>query len=398
MPRHRRDRRCSHRGPSRRPHLGVERLEGRIVYAASIGFDPASRVLSINGSEGNDTVEVRQQGRNLVASLNSASGRLSRTMSSATVSQIVFTGNAGNDTFTNLTAIASRANGGSGNDVLRGGSAGDELIGGPGNDRLSGDGGNDTINAGAGNDTVDSGTGNDTVDAGAGDDSLRGGLGDDRLEGGDGTDSIWGGNGNDMLNGNAGSDMLVGGRGRDREVDGEDWFADGDNDRDGYDNDWSPLDRKYDWSDVFNDYPGNESAWMPDRSVAPTIATVSAEVRKLLGISADDAGLRVRVSAFPMPGVTVNGMWRYRTADNVQVNAVWSFSQSDPSRLQVVHRDPWEQFGAVTAYGVGTGPVVYTLPPESVNVLPILLADLRSDGKSGPLRNLSDIAVRQAQP
>ena len=234
MPRHRRDRRCSHRGPSRRPHLGVERLEGRIVYAASIGFDPASRVLSINGSEGNDTVEVRQQGRNLVASLNSASGRLSRTMSSATVSQIVFTGNAGNDTFTNLTAIASRANGGSGNDVLRGGSAGDELIGGPGNDRLSGDGGNDTINAGAGNDTVDSGAGNDTVDAGAGDDSLRGGLGDDRLEGGDGTDSIWGGNGNDMLNGNAGSDMLVGGRGRDREVDGEDWFADGDNDRDGY--------------------------------------------------------------------------------------------------------------------------------------------------------------------
>jgi hypothetical protein len=137
MPRHRRDRRSSHRGPSRRPHLGVERLEGRIVYAASIGFDPASRVLSINGSEGNDTVEVRQQSRNLVASLNSASGRLSRTMSSATVSQIVFTGNAG-------------------------------------------------------------------------------------------------------------SDMLVGGRGRDREVDGEDWFADGDNDRDGYDNDWSPLDRKYD--------------------------------------------------------------------------------------------------------------------------------------------------------
>ena len=62
---------------------------------------------------------------------------------------------------------------------------------------------------------------------------------------------------------------------------------------------------------------------MPDGSVAPTMATVSV---------------------FPMPGVTVNGMWRYRTADNVQVNAVWSLSQSDPSRLQVVHRDPREEF------------------------------------------------------
>ena len=44
----------------------------------------------------------------------------------------VFTGQAGNDTFTNLTAIVSRADGGAGADVLRGGSTADELIGGDG--------------------------------------------------------------------------------------------------------------------------------------------------------------------------------------------------------------------------------------------------------------------------
>ena len=68
MPRHRRDRRSSHRGPSRRPPLGVESLEGRIVFAADIGFDSASGVLSVNGSAGIDFAEVRQQDMNFVVS------------------------------------------------------------------------------------------------------------------------------------------------------------------------------------------------------------------------------------------------------------------------------------------------------------------------------------------
>jgi len=68
MPRHRRNRRSSHRGPSRRPPLGVESLEGRIVFAADIGFDSASGVLSINGSAGIDFAEVRQQDMNFVVS------------------------------------------------------------------------------------------------------------------------------------------------------------------------------------------------------------------------------------------------------------------------------------------------------------------------------------------
>jgi len=109
-----------------RTRLDVEGLEGRIVFAAGIGYDRVSRTVTIVGSTGNDSAEVRQQGANLIVSLNTASGRLSRTVSAATVSRIAFTGHAGNDTFTNLTAIASRADGGAGADVLRGGTAADE--------------------------------------------------------------------------------------------------------------------------------------------------------------------------------------------------------------------------------------------------------------------------------
>jgi hypothetical protein len=79
-----------------------------VVAAASVGFDPASGVLSITGSEGDDAVEVRQQDKNLVVSLISASGQLSPTMGSATLSQIAFSAAVGNDTFTNLTVMPVR--------------------------------------------------------------------------------------------------------------------------------------------------------------------------------------------------------------------------------------------------------------------------------------------------
>lgn len=317
-----------------RTRLDVEGLEGRIVLAAGIGYDRVSRTVTIVGSTGNDSAEVRQQGANLIVSLNSASGRLSRTVSTATVSRISFTGDAGNDTFTNLTAIASRADGGAGADVLRGGSAADELIGGEGNDQVFGEGGNDTVNAGAGNDTVDSGAGNDTVDAGDGNDSVRGGLGDDRLMGGNGADDLLGGSGNDSLNagegddrldGELGTDQLIGGGGLDREVDVQDRFADGDVDGDGYDND-------YDSMDIFYEN-GNPSAYADDATVAATIQSVSAKVRDVLGIAADDPGLRVRVSKSQF-GDVVSGVWRYMTTDKIQVWARWCYPAADSTQLK----------------------------------------------------------------
>ncbi|MEI6239524.1 MAG: calcium-binding protein [Planctomycetia bacterium] len=319
---------------TRRGRLDVEGLEGRIVLAAGIGYDRVSRTVTIVGSTGNDSAEVRQQGANLIVSLNSASGRLSRTVSAATVSRIAFTGDAGNDTFTNLTAIASRADGGAGADVLRGGSAADELIGGEGNDQVFGEGGNDTVNAGAGNDTVDSGAGNDTVDAGAGNDSVRGGLGDDRLMGGDGADELLGGSGNDSLNagegddrldGELGTDALVGGGGLDRETDTQDRFADGDVDGDGFDND-------YDFMDIFYEN-GNPSAYADDATVAATIQSVGAKVRDVLGIPADDPGLRVRVSKSQF-GEVVSGVWRYMTPDKIQVWARWCYPAADSTQLK----------------------------------------------------------------
>jgi hypothetical protein len=332
------------RGRFREPHLGVEGLEGRIVLAAGIGYDRASRVLSIVGSGGNDSAEVRQQGASVVVSLNSATGRFSRVVSAAQVSRIVFTGQAGNDTFTNLTAIASRADGGAGNDVLRGGSGADQLTGGDGNDQLMGNAGNDRLDGGAGNDAAWGGMGNDLVMGGdgndqvygdAGADSLWGGLGNDELSGGAGNDALQGEDGNDWFDGGTGSDQLVGGDGLDMEVDTGDGFTDGDTDGDGFDND-------YDSFDILYEAPSNPPAYADDASAAPIIAAVDGPVRNFLGISAADSGLRVRVQindgTVTQPGQwgdRVTGVWRYLTPDKIQVWGKWSYPASDPSQVNL---------------------------------------------------------------
>jgi hypothetical protein len=344
MPTRRRDRRTANRSRSPRPHLGVESLESRIVLAAAISYDRASRTVSIVGSSGNDSAEVRQQGGNVVVSLNSATGRLSRTVPAAQVSQIAFSGLAGNDTFTNLTAIASRADGGAGDDVLRGGRGVDRLAGGDGNDQLLGNAGNDTVDGGAGNDAAWGGVGNDQVMGGygndkvygdAGTDSLWGGLGNDELSGGAGNDALQGETGNDWFDGGTGSDKIVGGEGMDVEVDAGDRFADGDTDGDGYDND-------YDSFDILYEAPSNPPAYADDASAAPIIAAVDGQVRSFLGISAADSGLRVRVQinggTVTQPGRwgdRVTGVWRYLTPDKIQVWGKWSYPASDPSQVNL---------------------------------------------------------------
>lgn len=233
--RRRRNLRPAHRSIGRERALGIESLEGRLVLAAAIGYDRGSRTLSIVGSAGNDSAEVRQQGGNVVVSLTSSAGRLSRTVPAAQVSQITFSGLAGNDTFTNLAAIASRAHRGTGDDVLRGGRGVDRFMGGEGNDRLLGNAGNDSLDGGAGNDAVWGGVGNDRVTGGDGNDelygddgtdSLWGGLGNDRLSGGTGNDALQGEKGNDWFDGDTGRDQIVGGDGLDLEVDTGDRFAD----------------------------------------------------------------------------------------------------------------------------------------------------------------------------
>jgi len=89
---------------------------------------------------------------------------------------IIFSGDDGNDTFTNNTALPCVAHGGDGNDVLRGGSAADTLDGDAGNDLLYGNDGDDLINGGAGNDVINGGNGMDTIiTVGLGVDAIFGG-------------------------------------------------------------------------------------------------------------------------------------------------------------------------------------------------------------------------------
>jgi hypothetical protein len=354
--------------------LGAERLEVRVVLTAGISFDQSSRIVTIVGSEGGDVAEVQQQGGNVVVSLNAASGRLSRTLAVASVGRIVFTGLAGNDTFTNASGIPSRASGGPGIDVLRGGGGTDELLGGGGNDQLFGGGGNDVVDGGAGNDTAEGGVGDDRMSGGVGrdhlagddgnddmwggvdddvviggrgndairgedgDDSIRGAGGGDMLSGGKGSDDLFGGAGGDMLDagegddrldGELGGDRLIGGAGLDRESDLQDRFEDGDTDGDGYDND-------YDFVDILS----ADSAYLDDPSVAPIIELVTGELRGILQLPASDGGLRVRVSndgTANLPGVfedLVSGVWRYLTPDKIQVWARWCYPASDPSQLK----------------------------------------------------------------
>ena len=236
-------RRLSKRPYRPESHLTVETLEGRIVLTASIGFDTRLGIVSIMGSEAADVASLSQQGKNVVVSLT---GVTSKTYKVSQVKLVDFKGLGGDDSFTNNTAIRSRADGGAGSDTLRGGSGIDDLRGGSEDDRLFGNIGNDSLYGGGGSDTIDGGAGNDREYGEAGDDDLYGGVGDDALYGGSDNDDIYGDAGNDSLYGQAGDDHLDGRRGRDRiyggagldrEDDSDDRFSDGDDNGDGYDND-----------------------------------------------------------------------------------------------------------------------------------------------------------------
>ncbi len=195
--------------------LHCESLEGRIVLTAGIGLDPTTGILAIMGSETADVSVVRHEGVNVVATISNAAGTTTRSYKSSDVKAITFAGYAGDDFFTNNTAIPSTASGGAGNDSLRGGSGKDTLMGGDGDDKLMGNKGDDTLQGAAGNDTEIGGAGIDTLYGGLGDDSLSGAAGDDKLNGGSGDDWLDGGAGNDSVSGDDGNDVQYGGVGDD---------------------------------------------------------------------------------------------------------------------------------------------------------------------------------------
>jgi hypothetical protein len=109
---------------------------------------------------------------------------------------------------------------------------------------------------------------------------------------------------------------------------------DGDVDGDGIAN---ATDKQFDGTSAEDDifFEGdNPSAYRDDASVTEVIGRVDAELRRALQIPANDRGLRVRVSATQLGGIT-SGVWSYFSADHMQVWANWCYRADDPSLIQL---------------------------------------------------------------
>lgn len=261
--------------PVRLSSLALEGLEERALMAVDVKF--ASGVLTVAGDASNNTAVFSGTSASLQAKttydLNGTTYTTTKTYYG--VNQIKFYGNAGNDVFTNNTAVASAVYGGAGDDRLNGGSGNDSLLGEAGSDVLNGGAGNDAFYGGDGDDfyvflgsnqgkdvvadrvgldaldlrgltvgaTVDLskttaqtvagshlsltfnfadavddvyGTNyNDAIVGNAMNNRIWGLGGNDNLSGGAGDDVLQGGDGVDTLGGGAGDDALSGGGGDD---------------------------------------------------------------------------------------------------------------------------------------------------------------------------------------
>jgi Ca2+-binding RTX toxin-like protein len=168
-----------------------EPLESRRLLA----IDLNSGVLSIVGTNKNDTILVDSDGTNVTVHL----GTVTQSFLATDVTSITVNGQRGNDRI----------------EIGNGVTVGATLLGGDGNDRLFGGNGNDILDGGRGNDTISGGGGNDTISGGGNHDVLYGGAGDDLIHGNGDADFMWGGNGDDLLFGDAGNDKLFGDAGDD---------------------------------------------------------------------------------------------------------------------------------------------------------------------------------------
>lgn len=202
------------RRPVRSARLAVTPLEDRQVPAGSISLNAAG-VLTITGTNQPDQAFVSADGGALTVTVIQGNVGQTRSFNTAAVKSIVFTGLAGDDSFSNSTPIPASATGGTGNDSLYGGSGNDTLVGGDGADQVAGGSGDDRLEGDAGADALFGGEGNDTLAGGDGGNYLSGDGGDDSVVGGSATDYLYGGTGNDTLHGMAGNDVLYGDDGRD---------------------------------------------------------------------------------------------------------------------------------------------------------------------------------------
>ena len=168
--------------------------------------------MTINATQGPDTIFVMQLGGTLAVTVNQ---ECFQTFPLANIDHVTINGFGGADFIEVDAAITTTITGGFGADTIIGGTRANEIFGGPGPDMITGGPADDILNAGRGLDTVFGLAGNDQIIGGDANDILNGGAGDDDILGGLGGDTLIGGNGNDFLVGNTGADILSGGGGND---------------------------------------------------------------------------------------------------------------------------------------------------------------------------------------
>jgi hypothetical protein len=166
-------------------------------------------VVSVMGTDGNDTIHVAENVNNVVIKMDNVATRFP----DASVTGIVrITAVAGNDSITlGITSPTAFVNGGGGGDtIVAKNDAADTIQGGMGADSIVGGGGNEDLDGGNGFDTIVAGSGNDTLTGDGGGDSLVGGSGADLLLGGTGADTLSAHSATSTLKGNGGNDSILG--------------------------------------------------------------------------------------------------------------------------------------------------------------------------------------------
>jgi Ca2+-binding RTX toxin-like protein len=202
---------------NRKDALSYAVLEDRNVLSADVLVELVQGTLSITGTDVKEVVRVveYQQDEILVGVLQEGSRYELHRFDADDVTDVYFSGKAGNDVFVNRTSLESKAYGNDGDDWLLGGSNIDVLHGGSGNDNLRGFEGDDSLHGDYGKDRIYGHAGDDSIYGWYGNDVLIGGDGDDYVSGYKGNDIIFGGEGDDVLKGHEGNDFLAGHSGND---------------------------------------------------------------------------------------------------------------------------------------------------------------------------------------
>ena len=192
----RRQRMNRRRTGSRQTSRVIELLETRHALAVSFAAGAWTIVGDADAALPDDTIVVEQNPANARQLRATVNGAVIDVRSAARVKSIHVVAGFGDDTITvnvpGNNRIATRLEGGFGNDEITGGDGPDVILGGPGRDTLNGGAGNDEIRGNGGVDSVVGSSGDDALFGGAGVDSVRAGAGRNTLDGGLAIDAMYG--------------------------------------------------------------------------------------------------------------------------------------------------------------------------------------------------------------